>query len=156
MKKIVAIAAIAVFTMAAQAETYQYIDIGANQSTLQEKTGQGFDIGWGATKVWDSGVLAGFGMNYGQADIEGETFNNFGGDIKLGYKYKDLAVYGLGSGIYQSYYTEDSAGFGYGGGLEYTPFKHFGIGAEYKTYNMTSETVEYDFETARVYLKIIF
>jgi len=155
MKKII-LALIATLTIAQASELYQSLDIGANQSTIQEETGNGFDIGWSATKVWDNGILGGIALNYGQADIQDETFNNYGGDIKLGYKFKDIAVYGLGSGIYQSYYTQDSAGFGFGGGLEYTPFKHFGIGAEYKTYNMTSETVEYDFETARVYLKIMF
>jgi len=155
MKKVILTIALTL-TMAQAGEIYQSVNIGANQSKIDNETGNGFDVSWNGTKVWDNGVLGGVALNYGQVKIEDETFSNYGGDIKVGYKYKDIAIFGLGSGIYQSYYDESSAGFGYGGGVEYTPFKHFGVGAEYKTYNMTSESVDYDFETSRIYLSIIF
>ena len=154
MKKILLIAAL--LTVAAQAEVYQSINIGANQSTIDSKTGNGFNIGWSGTRVWKNGILATFAINYNHSEIENETFNSYGTDLKVGYKYKDIAVFAIGSGLYQSYHSLEAAGFGYVGGLEYMPFKHFGVGAEYKTYSMTSEINEYTFDTAQAYLKILF
>ncbi|MFT7004605.1 MAG: hypothetical protein ACJAWW_001968 [Sulfurimonas sp.] len=134
----------------------KHINIGANNSTINSKTGNGFDISYGATRVWDSGIIGVFDMNYGQASINNTTANNYGGELKLGYDYEDIAVYGIGSGIGQSYGKTEAYGFGYGAGIEYTPFKDIGVGVDYKSYSMTSTTNEYDFETTKVYLKIIF
>lgn len=148
---------IAILSVSIQAkEVAQHINLGANSSTINSQSGNGFDISYGATIVWDNGLLGAYDINYGQATINNLTVNNYGGDLKLGYKYNDIAVYGIGSGIKQSYNNVDGAGFGFGGGLEYTPFKHIGIGVDYKSYSMTSTANDYDFEVTKAYLKIMF
>lgn len=133
-----------------------HINIGANNSTIDSHSGNGFDISYGGSIVWENGICGAFDFSYGQADIDNETANNYGGDLKLGYKYRDIALYAIGSGIEQSYLNTNGSGFGYGGGVEYTPFKHIGFGLDYKTYSMTSSKKEYDFEVAKAYLKILF
>jgi opacity protein-like surface antigen len=158
MKKIT-LAIIATITMsltAQAAQSKQHITIGGNQSTIDSKSGTGYDIAWGVTKVWDNGVMSDIDFNYGSVDIESETFNNFGVDVKLGYKYKRLSIYGMGSAIYQSYHEKEAAGFGFGGGAEVDLFKHLAVGANYQTYSMTSETNDYDYDTVKAYLKIMF
>ena len=158
MKKIL-LAVIATLTLSATAqakEISQHINLGVNQSTVDSQSGEGFDVTWGVTRVWEGGIMTTFDLNYGQVTIENEDFNNYGGDLKIGYKYKDIALYGIGSAIEGSYHNLKSAGFGYGAGAEYTPFEHLGVGIDYKKYSMTSQINEYDFEVAKAYLKIIF
>lgn len=133
-----------------------HINIGVNNSTIDSHSGNGFDISYGASIIWKNRIFAAFDLNYGQADINNKTANNYGGDLKVGYKYSDIALYAIGSGIEQSYLNTNGAGFGYGGGVEYTPFKRIGFGLDYKTYSMISSKKEYDFEVAKAYLKILF
>ncbi len=158
MKKII-LAAITALTLSAAAQAKdisKHINLGVNQSTVDSQGGEGFDVTWGATRIWENGIMTTFDLNYGQATINNEDFNNYGGDLKIGYKYKDIALYGIGSAIMGSYHNLESAGFGYGAGVEYTPFEHLGIGIDYKKYSMTSQINEYSFEVAKAYLKIIF
>ena len=133
-----------------------YVNIGANSSAVDSQRGSGFGISYGAFVVWKSGVFAAFDFGYAQADIDNDTVNNYGGDLKLGYSYRDVALYLIGSGIEQSCFGTESAGFGYGGGIEYIPFKHIGFGFDYKVYSMVSSKREYDFEVRKGYLKILF
>lgn len=159
MKKIIlaAIAALTLTTGATAKDITKHINVGANQTTLNEKSGTGFNIGYGVTRVFENDIMAAFDLNYAQAEIDGETLNNYGGDIKLGYQvHKDIAVYAMGSGIAQSFNNTEAYGYGVGGGAEYTPFEHFGVGINYLTYSMTAETHEYDFDTVQAYLKVMF
>jgi len=150
------------FSYDSNKEVYFFINLGATQASITSQSGiesdteNGFNIEFGATRVWNSGVLASFSMEYGHVSILDQDINTFGGDIKLGYQYKDFSAFVIGSGIYQSLDTNDAAGFGYGAGFEYIPFDHVGLGVEYKTYNMTSNYFEYDFNVAKAYLKILF
>ena len=160
-KKILGVALLATMavTASANADTIRtYITVGANTTTIGSQSGNGWDIGYGADRTWDNGVYAAFDMNYEQAKVQSDTLQNFGMDIKLGYKWKDIAVYGIGSGVGESYLNATGYGYGYGAGVEYTPhqWKHIGVGLDYKQYKITSELVDYDKDTAKVYLKILF
>lgn len=145
------------FTLSLSASSIKsHINLGLNNSTIDSHSGTGFDISYGGSIVWENKFFAAFDFNYGQVDIDNKTANNYGGDLKLGYKYHNIALYAIGSGIEQSYLNTNGAGFGYGGGVEYTPFKHIGFGLDYKTYSMVSSIQEYDFDVTKAYLKIIF
>jgi len=160
MKKIiVSIALLATMAASANAGTLKsHVTVSANQTMIAAQSGNGWDIGYGVSKVWDNSLYAGFDMNYGQVKMETQTANNFGMDLKLGYKWKDIAVYGIGSGIGQSFQDLTGYGFGYGAGVEYAPsqYKHIAIGVDYKTYSITNEVSNYDYDTAKVYVKVIF
>jgi hypothetical protein len=134
----------------------QHINLGANNTTIDSQSGNGFDIAFGASVVWENGIFGAFDFNYSQADINNKTTNNYGGDLKLGYKHRDIALYAIGTGVKQSYLNTSGAGFGYGTGAEFTPFKHIGFGLDYKTYSMISSEKKYDFEVTKAYLKILF
>lgn len=136
-------------------EITKHIDIGVNSSTINAQSGNGFDITLGSDVVWDNGVMFSFDFNYGQATINSELLNNYGGDVKLGYKYNAIAMYGIGSGIDQSYNDVEGAGFGFGAGVEYTPLQYIGFGVDYKSYSMTGTYNDYTFEVTKAYLKIM-
>ena len=84
----------------------------------------------------------------------------YGADVRLGYGFfnNDLGIYGIGNALRQSIGNTDSAGFGYGGGLAYRFTKNMAIVLEYKTYDMTTDrdSTDYDYDTARGFLKFIF
>ena len=137
-------------------EMHQSLDIGFNSSEIDTLSGSGFDIGWSANIVFPNNLSLGFSCNYGNADIDENLFHYYGGDIKLGYNYKRLTPYIIGSGIYQSYYKKEAAGFGYGVGLEFLLFSHLALAIEYRDYSMVSEINEYDFKSTKAFLKILF
>ena len=136
--------------------TTSHINIGANSIAIDSRSGNGFDISCGASVIFKNRVFGTFDFSYGQSNINNEITNNYGIDLKLGYKYHNIALYFIGSGIEQSYISTNGVGFGFGSGVEYTPFKHIGFGLDYKTYSMTSSKQEYDFKVTKAYLKIIF
>ncbi len=152
MKKTITLLTMIALSLQAQSN----INVGANQITINDQTGTGFNVGYGATGTMNNGILGGFDFNYDQATVEEETVNSISGDFKLGYKYKDLAIYGIGSVISQAYQETEAYGFGTGAGISYDLFEHMGVAADYKSYSMTTELTEYDFDTVKVYLKIIF
>ncbi len=154
MKKIMIFVLVLAFNLNAQ--SIKLISIGLNQTTIHDQVGIGFNIGYGIQKTFSNDILVGIDFNYDQVKIENNIFNGYGADLKVGYKYKDIIVYAIGSGVYQSYFHNDAAGFGFGGGVGYQLFKHFGITMDYKSYSMTSEINNYDFDTVKVYLQILF
>jgi len=158
MKKFIlaSLAATALVTTAVSADTTTHINLGGSNYSVNGATANGFNVGFGATRVWDSGILATFDLGYGQADISGDSVKNYGGDIKVGYKWKAVAVYGIGSAIYGSLASVTTAGFGYGAGFEVdTPWEYLGVGVDYTKYSMTPEVgPDFDMDIAKAYLSI--
>jgi len=160
-KKILSVAFLATMAVTASANVDTIrtnLSIGANTTTIGAQSGKGWEIGYGSNRTWDNGVHIGFDMVYGQAKMQTDTVRDFGMDVKLGYKWKDIAVYGIGSGIGEAYLNATGYGYGYGAGVEYTPhqWEHVGVGLDFKQYKITSELGDYDKDTAKAYLKIIF
>ena len=67
-----------------------------------------------------------------------------------------LALYGIGSGIYQGIGGIDGAGFGYGAGIDYRITDHIALNVEYKTYSMTSNYGDYDYDRVSTGIKYTF
>ena len=67
-----------------------------------------------------------------------------------------LTVYGIGSGIYQSIGGIDGAGFGYGAGADYRITDNIALNVEYKTYSMTSNFGDYDYDRVSTGIKYTF
>ena len=120
--------------------------------------------------------LVGIGVNVGYIDLNkpysyahdtgggivfrsSDGFGRAGMDIKLGYTYKDVLVYGMGSVEYHNQDQTNWYALGYGGsaGIEYKPFEHVAFGAEYKTYSMEAEqNAKYDYSVTKALLKYYF
>ena len=78
MKKIILSTMVTIaLTATVQAkDVSQYLNFGANQSTIAEESGTGFDITYGGMRTWENGIMAAFDVNYGQGTIEEEIANN--------------------------------------------------------------------------------
>ena len=152
MKKIALLIAVAALSLSADT-IIQSINVGANASTLNSKSGTGWNVGYGGSKYYDNGILFGVDFNYDSIEIDGIKNEGMGSDVKIGYSYnKKIGVYAIGTG---TYFNED-VGFGYGAGIEYLPFKHLGVAIDYKTISMQSQANNYDLDTVKAYLKIMF
>jgi opacity protein-like surface antigen len=167
MKKILSIAAIAaLFAGAANAaDTDKYVKLGANAgevkalSTTVDATSA--EIGFGANMLWDNGFTLGFDTNFDYADYGESTSNvitTFAVDLKPGYTYKDITVFGIASAGMQGVESTDQTGygFGYGAGIEYKALDWLAVAAEHKQYTFTTETHDYDYTKSGAYLKILF
>lgn len=144
-----------------------YIGLGANNYSvkptgLNSTSNTGFSAVIGTQKVWHSNILAAIETEYDQTSILGNTVNDFGANLKVGYKIQsiDTGVYAIGSGMSAAIGNGiTAAGFGYGAGIEYTPWKHFGVALDYVTYpSMTTNAqgLTVDTSIAKAYVKYIF
>ncbi len=178
MKKIVlsAMALMAILgttANAAQAESKGEFFIGAGQNSNGDKAKTGVDsttdgvIGYGFTKYWENGVLAGTSIYLGGS---GADEMSMGVDARLGYSYSNVGAYGIVSGIGQSLKGQGvngdgantSYGFGGGAGLEYK-WDKWAIAGEYKSYSMSQGTngttvtaPSYTLSTSNILLKYRF
>lgn len=145
-----------------------YFGVGANQysvnpTILSSDSENGFSGLIGVERVWSSNVITVSEFEYDQANILNNIANNFGANIKLGYKIQpiDTGVYVIGSAMYTSLDNINGGGFGYGAGIEYTPkqLKHFGVAFDYITYPSVSTKIvglKYDLIITKAYLKYTF
>jgi hypothetical protein len=155
MKKLLlsAIALTAILGSIANAATAEskgefLIGVGQNSNGTKTVTGVGTTtdgtIGYGFTKYWENGVLAGGSLYVGGSGTN-EVY--YGVDARIGYSYDNVGVYAIGSGIGQSLKGSDfsgtgsstSYGFGGGAGVEYK-WDKFTVAAEYKSYSMSNGT----------------
>lgn len=164
MKKITKLALVAsAFTLNLYADTATDLHIGASSAKVLDKDFTEFNIGYGANVYTQSHIFLGMSLDfaYGSLDLENITADVFtySGDFKLGYAlFNDkLAVYAIGSGALQSVDTMNGAGFGYGAGVDYRITKNIALNLEYKTYDMTSDSMpNYTYEKINSSLKYTF
>lgn len=144
---------------------YMDIHLGAasfenSYERYKEETGSSYTIGFGLTKVFDNNVFLGidYDLEYLDFSQEEPLYDNSwttGMDLKLGYEYKDISLYGIG-GLRIIGDQEDFYGFGYGIGLGYRFSEHIGMDLEYKTYDLQGTYIEYDYTTVGAGIKYIF
>ena len=170
MKKIlittIALATVLSTANAAETKGEFFVMGGQNKvsgSAVTSKTYTDGGVGYGFTKYWDNGILAGASL---YLDGSGSDEFSYGVDARLGYSYANAGVYGIvsgtgqtldGSGINSEGGTT-SYGFGGGAGVEYK-FDNWAIAGEYKTYSMTSGSValpDYTLTTEKLILKYRF
>jgi hypothetical protein len=130
---------------------------------VEDKTYTDGGIGYGYTKYWDNGILAG-GSLY--IDGSGSDEFSYGVDCRLGYSYANVGVYGIVSGTGQTLGGSGvnstggitSYGIGGGGGVEYK-FENWAIAGEYKTYSMATGSIalpDYTLTTEKLLIKYRF
>ena len=175
MKKLV-IGALTVSTLllnnVSAKETLMDIHLTGVSSTAAEIDATEIGIGYGVSVYLDNSIFWGVSFDFSggtldknQVKIENKTSTKnddsiytAGGDFKLGYALFDnkLAMYGIGSGIYQGIGGIDGAGFGYGAGVDYRITDHIALNVEYKTYSMTTNYGDYDYDRVSTAIKYNF
>lgn len=120
--------------------------------------GANFNIGYGVTKKFESGIIMGVSGDLEYTRIQRQGVYSLGGDLKLGYNVWDkLNLYAIGGYKIQNIDDTTGYGFGYGAGIEYPITQRVWASFEYKTYAMTcSDRNDYDFSTAGFKLKYTF
>ena len=153
-------------------ETLTDIHLTGISSTGADINATEIGIGYGISVYLDNSIFWGVSFDFSggtldnsQVKIENTTStkNNdslytAGADFKLGYALfsNKLAVYGIGSGIYQSIGGIEGAGFGYGAGTDYRLTDNIALNVEYKTYSMTSNYGDYDYDRVSTAIKYYF
>ena len=153
-------------------ETLMDIHLIGASSTAADINASEIGIGYGVSVYTDSGIFWGVSFDFSggtldknQVKIDNKTSTKnddsiytAGGDFKLGYALfiNKLALYGIGSGIYQSIAGIDGAGFGYGAGIDYRITDNIALNVEYKTYSMTSNFGDYDYDRISSGIKYTF
>lgn len=155
MKKIMIIVATAILVTAANAAVRD-IHISGGTSTIANETQPIYEIGYGVSGYFDSGIILGVDFNFGAANTAKEITYNYGADMKVGFSsIKNASVYAIGSAMSQSYANTTGYGFGGGAGMEYR-FNAFATAVEYKSYSMTTKVGDYDFDSTQLKVKYIF
>lgn len=153
-------------------ETLMDIHLTGVSSTAANIDATEIGIGYGVSVYFDNSVFLGLSFDFsgGKLDsskvkIENKTSTKnddniytAGGDLKLGYALfnNKLALYGIGSGIYQGIGGIDGAGFGYGAGADFRITDNIALNVEYKTYSMTSNYGDYDYDRVSTGIKYSF
>ena len=153
-------------------ETLMDIHLTGASSTAANIDASEIGIGYGVSVYFDNSIFLGLSFDFsgGKLDssnvkIENKTSTKnddniytTGGDLKLGYALfnNKLALYGIGSGIYQGIGGIDGAGFGYGAGADFRITDNIALNVEYKTYSMTTNYGNYDYERVSTGIKYNF
>ena len=175
MKKLV-VGALTVSTLllnnVSAGETLKDIHLTGISSTAADINAGEIGIGYGVSVYLDNSIFWGASFDFSggtldknQVKIENKTSTKnddsiytAGADLKLGYALfsNKLAVYGIGSAIYQGLSGIDGAGFGYGAGIYYRVMENVSFNIEYKTYSMTSNYGDYDYDRVSTAIKYNF
>ena len=153
-------------------ETLMDIHLTGISSTAANIDATEIGIGYGVSVYLDNSIFWGVSFDFsggkldsGKIKIDNKTSTKndeniytAGGDFKLGYALfnNKLAVYGIGSALYQGIGGMDGAGFGYGAGADYRITDHIALNVEYKTYSMTSNYGDYDYDRVSTGIKYTF
>jgi hypothetical protein len=129
-------------------------------------------IGYGVSAYFDNHIYAGTSLDFSGGKLDSTNVSisrnsrsrsddnlfTTGVDFKLGYAFfsNKLAIYGIGSAIYQGISGIDGAGFGAGAGIDYRITEHIALNLEYKTYSMTSNYADYDYDKISTGIKYNF
>lgn len=175
MKKLV-VGALTVSTLflndVSASETLKDIHLMGISSTAADIDANEIGIGYGVSVYSDNSIFWGVSFDFSagkldnsQIKIENKTSTknddslyNAGGDFKLGYALfnNKLALYGIGSALYQGIGGMDGAGLGYGAGADYRITDNIALNVEYKTYSMTSNFGDYDYDRISTGIKYTF
>lgn len=153
-------------------ETLMDLHLTGISSTAAEIDASEIGVGYGVSMYLDNGIYWGISFDFsggkldnGKIKIDNKTSTKndeniytAGGDFKLGYALfnNKLALYGIGSGIYQGIGGIDSAGLGYGAGVDFRITDQVSFDIEYKTYSMTSNYGDYDYDRISTAIKYSF
>ena len=153
-------------------ETLMDIHLTGVKSTATNIDSSEIGAGYGVSVYFDNSIYLGLSFDFSGGKLDSNTIKidnrtstknddniyTAGGDFKLGYAFfdKKLAIYGIGSGIYQGIGGIDGAGFGYGAGIDYRITDNIALNLEYKTYSMTSNYGDYDYDRVSTGLKYNF
>ncbi len=174
MKKITLVA-LAISTLALNLSAKEVLtDIHLNGSASQAASIDSTEIGigYGVSAYFDNHIYAGTSLDFSAGKLDNTNVDiprssrnrsddnlfTAGADFKLGYAFfsDKLAIYGIGSAIYQGIAGIDGAGFGYGAGADYRITEHIALNLEYKTYSMTSNYGDYDYDKISTGIKYNF
>lgn len=153
-------------------ETLMDIHLTGISSTAADINAGEIGIGYGVSVYLDNSIFWGVSFDFSggtldnsQIKIDNKTSTKnddslytAGADFKLGYALfsNKLAVYGIGSAIYQGLAGIDGAGLGYGAGVDYRVMENVSFNVEYKTYSMTSNFGDYDYDRVSTGIKYTF
>ena len=153
-------------------ETLMDIHLTGVSSTAANIDATEIGIGYGVSVYLDNSIFLGLSFDFSGGKLDNskvkienkpstrndDNIYTTGGDLKLGYALfnNKLALYGIGSGIYQGIGGIDGAGFGYGAGVDYRITDHIALNVEYKTYSMTTNYGDYDYDRVSSGLKYNF
>lgn len=175
MKKLV-LGALTVSTLllndVSASETLMDLHLTGISSTAAEIDASEIGVGYGVSMYLDNGIYWGVSFDFSGGKLDSgkiiidnktstkndENIYTAGGDFKLGYALfnNKLALYGIGSGIYQGIGGIDGAGLGYGAGVDFRITNQVSFDIEYKTYSMTSNVGDYDYDRVSTAIKYNF
>ncbi|WP_418179150.1 outer membrane beta-barrel protein [Aliarcobacter lanthieri] len=150
-----------ILTSGLYAQNAKDVHIGVSTAKVQDESYTEFNIGYGLNAHFNSFLLGtSLGFAYGSPKIDGKSIDVATAyvDFRLGYGFFDnkLSIYAIGTAALQGIDGNDGAGFGYGGGIDYSITDNFGINLEYKTHDMMTSSVDYTYEKANLNLKYTF
>lgn len=147
-------ATLAASTLAAD-ELRKTVYIGATSASLENENMTEAIFGFGADKIYDSGMIIGFHNEYSYGSVGDSSSNDKSGvstiefDLKGGYSpFKNFSVFALVAAAGQYIESDAAYGFGYGGGMDYALTDSFILDVRYKTYSMKDSIINYDYDKA--------
>ena len=146
----------------ASAQIVSDVHVGVSNAKVLDESYTEFNGGYGFNKYFDSNIVVGTSINfaYGNPNVNSKNIDVYtlSGDLKIGYAIfnQDLFLYTIGSGALQGIDNKDGAGFGYGAGADYRITDHIALNVEYKTYSMTTNYGDYDYDRVSTAIKYNF
>ena len=146
----------------ASAQIVSDVHVGVSNAKVLDESYTEFNGGYGFNKYFDSNIVVGTSINfaYGNPNVNSKNIDVYtlSVDLKIGYAIfnQDLFVYTIGSGALQGIDNKDGAGFGYGAGADYRITDNIALNVEYKTYSMTSNFGDYDYDRVSTGIKYTF
>ena len=139
---------------------YRDFHLGVSQASIAGESNIAYTIGYGYASTLKNGIYFGGSFDYDIVNSQEVTTYAYGVNMKLGYEViNKLAVYGLGSAMYQSIGNSTGGGFGYGAGAEYVISDSFSVSSEYSTHSIAPEFLtefSYEYDKVSVTLKYLF
>jgi len=157
MKNKLTLAVITILTLATSANAKIDIHVGTSKVKLAGESATAYNIGWGTNSHNENGFYWGTQFDISSIKLKDHNVTSFGGDLKIGYSFiKDLTVYALVGALGQDLRQGQGLGFGYGAGIEYKAFNNVSLNVESKSYAMSLEETDYDFDSLGLNLKYTF
>jgi opacity protein-like surface antigen len=135
--------------------TQTFIFLGAYSAKIMEEDATLYSIGYGWSRTFESDLYAGgvFAFNFGETERDRVTqeqasITSYDVDLRLGYSFESVSIFGIGAAVMQSLENVSGYGFGYGAGATWQINERWSLGTEYKIHSMTPENslADYDYE----------
>jgi hypothetical protein len=134
--------------------------IAVGSVKMGNKSGVEYDFVNTVQKVFDNGILIGIGTKIGVANMENVATDIYimDADVKIGYEYHGLSIYGFGTILYNGSNSYDAYGYGGGTGLRYQPFNHLSINIDYTSVPSVEDVhgFTYDYSIARATISYVY